>query len=73
MSDEYIKIKKRDIGEIIISMERDWDNLNKNQKGHILQLCDLVGFSDWMTVNTDILANNRLTWEQERGVKPREQ
>ena len=73
MSDEYIKIKKSDIGEIIISMERDWDNLNKNQKVDIIQLCDLVGFSDWRTVNTDILANNRLTWEQERCVKPREQ
>jgi hypothetical protein len=71
MSDEYVKIKKSDIGEIILSMERDWDNLNSNQKVDIIQLCDLVGLPDWRTVNAVILENNRLTWEQHRGVEPR--
>jgi hypothetical protein len=71
MSDEYVKIKKSDIGEIILSMERDWENLNSSQRMDILLLCDLVGLPQWKTVNAIILEENRLTWEQHRGVEPR--
>ena len=71
MNDEYVKIKKSDIGEIILSMERDWDNLNSSQRMDILLLCDLVGLPQWKTVNAIILEENRLTWEQHRCVEPR--
>ena len=69
MSDEYVKIKKSDIGEIILSMERDWENLNSSQRMDILLLCELVGLPDWKTVNADILTKNKLTWKRARGVQ----
>ena len=66
MSDEYVKIKKSDIGEIIHSMERDWDNHSGILKSNIAKLCKLAGFADIRTVKGDILESNRLIWEKER-------